>query len=322
MPASSVLKDITNNEEKTRHAKTNAHLSAWLGEELSNNSRKRKASSICTEHSLEDDISLDDILACYATDEDERFDLDDLDFVDIPKALSAPSQKKVQKISPSHASLEQNQNMVKTFIKQQEQVYGSINKCAFVFPRTRRYASVGYVCPNVDVPWHSPFLNSPPISHFMDVVFATEDIKYQKINLEKPATYFKNAIAVITGKLVALPGDDVQDIFTKSNGFYLMSSVSVNNCSQGLYMDVSNNTNDAFTFTLLHRQIPDTPTSMSNCEILSAIDSNSECEVLFLVITRAVNAGDMLVLSSLHKHPFQVNVRGHGKKLTWFSQFQ
>ena len=124
-----------------------------------------------------------------------------------------------------------------------------------------------------------------------------------------------NVIGVLYGHLEVLPGEDsdfhvqAADVYQR---YYCMSSVCVNESSQGLYLDVK-----ATPFRDLgHSSDPEEV----NCTIVSVKEPYMQVELLQLCITRHVNIGEQLYVGSPHFWPFNLVTRGHGKRLNWFNE--
>ena len=203
----------------------------------------------------------------------------------------------------------QTRNSWLDYIKTTGLTYGGIEKCVFVSPGTRKHKGSGYKCPSVDIFWKA--FDNPPIIEFDNKLFFEKSVKACPLTLNRE-TYMDNAIAILTGFVSAMPGDNEIKQLTDEKCFYFMSSASVNNCSMGLYLNVENT-----IFHKLHQSVSEDECA-ANCEVVSCIDDMYQCEVLVLRILRNVRIGEQLILSARHRHGFQLNNRGHGRKLTWF----
>ncbi len=220
---------------------------------------------------------------------------------DIYNPMPAPS-------SVSSAFLQQRSAWTK-FIADIGLTYGGIEKCVFVFPGARKHKGCGYKCPTIEMPWKA--FDDPPVFEFNGQLWASKSIKCASFTLSRE-NYLDNAIAVLPGQIVAMAGEDEVKKLTDHTCFYFMGSANVNNCALGLYLDVSDT-----MFKTLHQSVTDDECA-ANCEVVSCIDDLYQCEILVLRILRNIRIGEQLVLSRRHRHPFQINTRGHGRKLTWF----
>ena len=51
--------------------------------------------------------------------------------------------------------------------------------------------------------------------------------------------------------------------------------------------------------------------------VQDVLDTRLESEVLLLSLTRDVDIGEPLILTGPHRHPFELNMRDRGRRLTW-----
>jgi len=190
--------------------------------------------------------------------------------------------------------------------------YGTINNCGFVYPNFRRYPKIGFKCPQVIIPYKA--FDDPPIVEVCGNLYVTKSMKVDETGffLVKEKT-LANAIAIIPGTIVAYPGENEIKNLANEGCFYLMSSVSINNCSQGMYLNVKGT-----PFEGLQSNLSDDECAV-NCEVASCVDEDSGCELLFLRILRNIRIGEQLVLGTKRRHEFQLNQRGHGRRLTYFN---
>ena len=230
---------------------------------------------------------------------------------DTPRAEIA-FQEVLPGILFDHVSL-----MLKTFMTGHITTFGT-KASAFIHAPQRRYAHIGYKMLALDFFWEE-YGQDDCVVRWDECLYALKDMTFEEIDpraskSEDKENYTKNVIGVLYGDMLTIPGEELQDRYVRDQPrFFFQSSVSVNDCSQGLYLDVSRT-----EYAGLHKQIGMGP---SNCEVISVFDNRLQTEILLLRLTANCKQGDPLILKSLHRHDFILQKRAPSKKLKWFSSF-
>ncbi len=259
---------------------------------------------------------------------DENFTFGDIQAEEIPLKRKAPSgtteatSNKLQKRTVSSQELttpEVVRATVQTLVDEQEAKYGDIRNCGLLLPIQVKFAKVGFKCPILRVQWEK--FEDIPFFEFCNELYFSESIAFQRVSNDERPTFCNNGISVLTGRWLILSGEEDQS-FKQPHTFYAQSScirqTKHTMSSKGLYLDVSGT-----IYQYLHDTIKiSEDEEESNCQITSVFDVKLQCEILMVNITRSVEAGERLILEGLHKHPFQLNTRGHGRKLTWFDDIR
>lgn len=253
-------------------------------------------------------------------EEDDIWTIDDFDIPEDTKTndVTAPSKrlkessetaKQTQPETPC-ALLVTLQHMRKLFIEEHQKQVACMERSAFLYPLQVRFRGIGFKCPFLDIPWKEPQFADPSFVVFADTIYFSKNCFFKKTNMEDKVSYYKNVVGILTGRWFSAPGEER---LVKENVFYAMSSLSAKNMSEGLYLDVSGTMWEHLYSTLSNTK------DKSNCEIISMVDNDLQCEVLLVSITRDVQIGEPLILAEPHRSEFQLNVRGHGRKLCWLS---